>query len=248
MDLTVPSQPLPVRAWNALRSRGPRYAWHKVLRRSLGRWPAWKRRWLYTDPRLYWTLRGGDDYFREQEGQRARTLRAEWMAERLAAYRPSSILEVGCGYGKLLGALRRRLDVPLVGIDFSGSQIEHARRYLEGLSEVELLLACGERLPFSDGSFDMVVTSAVILHNPPPAAGRIRREILRVARRFAAHNEETGLSYNRYGYNTAAWYREKGIGVAESLPIPLDPDPATSQFCVARLSSDPGDRRPISSG
>ena len=39
----------------------------------LGRWPAWKRRWLYADPRQYWTLRGGDDYFREQEGQPARS-------------------------------------------------------------------------------------------------------------------------------------------------------------------------------
>jgi SAM-dependent methyltransferase len=164
------------------------------------------------------------------------------MAERLAAYRPASILEVGCGYGKLLEALRHRLDVPLVGIDFSGSQIENARRFLAGRDEIELLLACGEHLPFADRSFDMVVTSAVILHNPPPAAERIRREIVRVARRFAAHNEETGLSYNRFGYDTAAWYRGQGIAIAESVPIPLDPDPATSQFCVARLSSDPCDR------
>lgn len=244
MDLTVPCQPLlPVRAWNALRSRGPRYAWHKLLRRTLGRWPAWKRRWLYTDPRRYWTLRGGDDYFREQEGQRSRTLRAEWLAERIVAYCPTSILEVGCGYGKLLRALRRRLDVPLVGIDFSVSQIAHARHYLAGLGGIELMLACGQRLPFPDSSFDMVVTSAVILHNPPLAAEGIRCEIVRVARRFAAHNEETGLSYNRFGYDTAAWYRDQGIAIAESLPIPPDPDPATSQFCVARLSGDCGARR-----
>ena len=249
MDLTVSTQPLlPVRAWNALRSRGPRYAWHKALRRTLSRWPAWKRRWLYTDPRLYWTLRGGDDYFREQEGQSARTLRAEWMADRLASYRPISILEVGCGYGKLLAALRHRLDVPLVGIDFSLSQIEHARAYLGGLNQIELMLGCGQRLPFPDGSFDMVVTSAVILHNPPPAAERIRREILRVARRFGAHNEETSRSYNRYGYDTAAWYRDQGIAVAECLPIPLDPDPATSQFCVVNLTGGPGEERPGSFG
>jgi SAM-dependent methyltransferase len=197
-----------------------------------------KRYWLYADPRLYWNLRGGSDYFREQEGQRARTLRAEWMAERIAAYHPESILEVGCGYGKLLGALRHRLDVPLVGIDFSTTQIDHARRFLVGQDEIELLLGCGQQLPFPDRSFDMVVTSAVILHNPPPSAERMRREIVRVARRFAAHNEETGLSYNRFGYDTAAWYRRHGIVVAESLAIPLDPNPATSQFCVARLSSD----------
>jgi SAM-dependent methyltransferase len=236
MELMVPSRSaLPVRAWNAVRSRGPRYAWHKVLRRVLGRWPSCKRYWLYSDPRLYWTLRGGEDYFREQEGQAARTLRAEWLAQRLAALRPASILEIGCGYGKLLRALRRRLDVPLVGLDFSTTQLNHARQFLMGLDNVEILLGCGERLPFPDGAFDMVVTSAVILHNPPKAAERIRHEVLRVARRFAAHNEETSRSYNRYGYDTAAWYRSQGIVLTESGPIPVDPDPATSQFCVAKL-------------
>jgi SAM-dependent methyltransferase len=211
------------------------YTWHKVLRRSFSDRPAWKRRLLYADPRKYWTLRGGDDYFREQEGQQARARRAEWLAERLAFYRPSSILEVGCGYGKLLCELRLRLDVPLVGIDFSTTQLDFARRYLRDGTEIPLVLGRGERLPFPNHAFDMVVTSAVILHNPPDIAERIRRELLRVARRFAAHNEETSLSYNRYGYNTSAWYRRAGIGLAESGPIPIDPDAGASQFCVALL-------------
>jgi SAM-dependent methyltransferase len=157
------------------------------------------------------------------------------MADRLATYQPASILEIGCGYGKLLKALRSRLEIPLVGVDFSQSQIDHARQFLSGLENIGTLLGCGQRLPFSDDAFDMVVTSAVILHNPPKAAEQIRREILRVGRRFAAHNEETGLSYNRYGHDTAAWYRGRGIVLAESGPIPFDLDPATSQFCVARL-------------
>jgi SAM-dependent methyltransferase len=238
MSLTVDSPPiLPVRAWNAFRSRGPRYAWHKALRRSLGRWPTWKRRWVYSDPREYWTLRGGDDYFREQEGQEARTQRAEWMAERLLAYRPASILEIGCGYGKLLHSLRLRTDVPLYGVDFSRSQLAFAQRFLAGLGGIETVLAGGDRLPFPDGAFDLVVTSAVILHNPPRAAERIRREVLRVSRRFAAHNEEMGVSYNRFGYDTAAWYRERGFELAESGPIPMDPNSRSSQFCVALLDT-----------
>ncbi len=236
MDLFVRSNPrLPARVWRACRTRGIEYAWHKVLRRSLGQWPGWKRRWLYADPRRYWTLRGGDDYFREQEGQAARSRRAEWIADRLAAYEPRSILEVGCGYGKLLHEIRRRMDVPLIGIDFSPTQLRQARQYLGDEPGVGLFLGSGEHLPFPDRSIDMVVTSAVILHNPPPAAERMRREILRVARRFAAHNEETSSSYNRYGYDTADWYRERGIPLAESRPIPMDPDPQTSQFCVALL-------------
>jgi SAM-dependent methyltransferase len=239
MDLIVRTHPpVAIRAWKALRSRGVEYAWHKLLRRSLSDRPAWKRRLLYADPHKYWTLRGGDDYFQEQEGQRARSLRAEWLAERLARYQPTSILEVGCGYGKLLRELRHRLEVPLVGVDFSLTQLEQACRFLGSSRDVNLILSRGERLPFADQSFDMVVTSAVILHNPPAVAERIRLEMIRVARRFAAHNEETNMSYNRYGYDTASWYRRRGILLAESGPIPMDPDPSASQFCVATVHFD----------
>ena len=233
MNAAAPS--LPLRAWRAVCDRGPRYAWHKALRRATGRWPTWKRRLVYGNPREYWTLRGGFDYFREQEGQVARGLRAEWVAGRIASYRPTSVLEVGCGYGKLLKALRERTDAALFGVDFSPTQLGCARGYLSDVEDLSLFLARGDRLPFADNSFDLVVTSAVILHNPPEVADRIRREVVRVARRFAAHNEEMNLSYNRYGYDTAAWYRDQGRRVAEVGPIPMDADPQSSQFCVARL-------------
>ena len=226
---------LPIRAWTAWRERGPRYAWHKALRRTTGRWPGLKRRLLYADPRAYWTLRGGAEYFREQEGQPARTERARWIAARLAAYRPASILEVGCGYGKQLHALRAHLDVPMVGLDFSPTQLGLARSVLDGLGRIDLVLGSGAALPFPDRSFDLVLTSAVILHNPPPVAERIRREVLRVARRWAAHNEDTDVTYNRFGYDTAAWYRSRGVPVAESGMIPTEPDPSATQFCVADL-------------
>jgi SAM-dependent methyltransferase len=228
--------------WHAFHARGIEYVCHKVLRRTLGRYPNWKRRWVYADARRYWTLRGGHDYFREQEGQVARGLRVEWIAERLVRYRPRSLLEIGCGYGKLLRELRIRLDIPLVGIDFSPTQLAQAREYLVGSPGVQLIHCRGERLPFSDGFFDMVVTSAVILHNPPEAAEQMRREVMRVARRFAAHNEETNESYNRYGYDTAAWYERHHVELMECGPIPMDSDPATSQFCVARVGTEESDK------
>jgi SAM-dependent methyltransferase len=232
-----PEAALPVRALRALQTRGLEYAWHKVLRRSLSGRPSWKRRLIYGDARKYWTLRGGDDYFREQEGQEARALRAQWVAERVATYRPQSILEVGCGYGRVLRELEARLEIPLAGVDFSSTQLQKAHQFLPHSSPTTLILGRGERLPFADQSFDMVLTSAVILHNPPPAAEAIRREVLRVARRFAAHSEETDVTYNRYGYDTAAWYRARGIELAESGPIPMDPNQGASQFCVAVLAT-----------
>jgi SAM-dependent methyltransferase len=221
----------------AFQSRGPEYVWHKILRRSLSRQPSWKRRLIYGDARKYWTLRGGDDYFREQEGQETRALRAEWIAARVARYGPESILEVGCGYGRVLSELEARVEIPIIGVDFSPTQLRKAREFLPESSRAALILGRGERLPFPDRSFDMVLTSAVILHNPPPAALAIRKEVLRVARRFTAHCEETDISYNRYGYDTAAWYCARGIALAESGPVPMDRDQTASQFCVAVLNA-----------
>ena len=232
-----PTPILPLRAWRAFRERGPRYAWHKTLRRALSPWPGLKRKLVYADPRDYWTLRGGDDYFREQEGQPARAERARIVAENIARYRPESILEVGCGYGKQLRALRARIgrDVPLVGVDFSPTQLKYARDYLKDQHRIALFLAEGERLPFPDKSFDLVFTSAVVLHHPAEVADRILRELVRVARRFVAHNEDTDVGYNRYGLDAAGWYRARGILLAESgrLPIESDPLAPSSQFCVA---------------
>jgi SAM-dependent methyltransferase len=233
VELTRHIPTLPVRAWSAWRERGTRYFYHKALRRSLGRWPSWKRRLVYSDPREYWTLRGGAEYFREQEGQRSRNERSNWLAGRIASYRPASILEVGCGYGKQLRALRQHLCVPMVGLDFSASQVGLAHCYLAGLDGIDLILGSGAELPFPDRSFDLVLTSAVILHNPPRAAERIRREVVRVSRRFAAHNEDTDVTYNRFGYDTAAWYLAAGIALAESGPIATEPPGSPSQFCVA---------------
>ena len=231
-DESVP--PLVVRAWRAWHRRGPRYAWHKTLRRTLGRWPGAKRKFLYADPKEYWTLRGGLDYFREQEGQEQRTQRAQWMARRIGRYQPESILEIGCGYGKQIRALRENLPgVPITGVDFSPTQLSMAQAYLKETGSVDFALASGVRLPFPDQSFDLVLTSAVILHNAPPLAEAIRREIVRVARRFAAHNEDLDITYNRYGYDTAAWYQAQGIPLAEIGPIPSAP--YDSQFCVAEL-------------
>ena len=144
MDVDRSGTALPVRAWHAWRDRGTRYAWHKALRRSLGRWPGWKRRLVYADPRDYWTLRGGDDYFREQEGQPARTARAEWLAGRIAslpARRRSS--RSAAATASSSGRSASACDVPMVGVDFSPTQLGQAREYLDGLDGIDLVLASG---------------------------------------------------------------------------------------------------------
>ena len=225
------------RAVAAYRRKGLGYFCYKVLKRAVHDRPRLARHILYRSPRWYWEQRGGLDYFQEQEAQAERTARSRFIAAEILRYAPASLLEVGCGYGKQLAALRAGTDSPLVGIDWSASQLELARSYLSAEPNIALVRGDGACLPFADKSFDVVLTSAVLLHNPPPLAQAMRREICRVGRRLAVHNEDTNTSFSRFGYDTAATYRELGYRVLDCRPISVARDPECTQFCVVDLQS-----------
>lgn len=88
------------------------------------------------------------------------------------------VLDVGCGGGALerwLKGERRRL----CGAEVSLPSILRARRKHPDLDCV----ACdGERLPFADGSFDVVFAACVLHHVPPEARRDLVAEMARTAR------------------------------------------------------------------
>jgi SAM-dependent methyltransferase len=104
-----------------------------------------------------------------------------------------TVLDIGCGRGLFLNAAARRLTSGrAVGVDLwqasdlSGNRpeatLENARR--EGVADrVDVKDGDARKLPFPDGSFDMVVSNYA-LHNIPDAAGRTQavREVVRVLR------------------------------------------------------------------
>jgi SAM-dependent methyltransferase len=102
-----------------------------------------------------------------------------------------AVLDVGCGRGLLLiGAAKRLTTGKAVGVDIwnaedlSGNRPEATQENarLEGVSDrVEVKDGDARRLPFGDGTFDVVVSEAV-LHNIYNAAERDTavREIARV--------------------------------------------------------------------
>ena len=120
-----------------------------------------------------------------------------WARDRLldglALRGDETVLDVGCGRGLLLiGAAKRLTTGMAVGVDIwqaedlSGNRpeatLENAR--LEGVAErVEVKDGDARRLPFADGTFDVIVTKEA-LHNIDDAAERDTavREITRVLR------------------------------------------------------------------
>lgn len=109
----------------------------------------------------------------------------------LALQGDERVLDVGCGRGAvLLLAAERLTGGKATGIDLwqvqdqSGNALEATKRnaVAEGVSEkIELHTGDMRKLPFADGTFEVIVSSLAI-HNVPDAAGRAQavQEIARV--------------------------------------------------------------------
>lgn len=82
---------------------------------------------------------------------------------RLPLCRASRVLDVGCGDGtlfRLIGeCVARRC-----GIDPSADAVTKLRRLFEGEANVEFEIGTSEQIPYAEGSFDIVVMNAVMLH------------------------------------------------------------------------------------
>jgi ubiquinone/menaquinone biosynthesis C-methylase UbiE len=111
-------------------------------------------------------------------------LRQTWLD--YSGVRPGDrVLDVGCGTGVVTRDLAQRVGYQgqVVGIDPSTRLIQEALRRLDqkGLKgRVEFQRADGAALPFPDGSFDLVVASAVFGHIPN--GPEVLAEMVRVAR------------------------------------------------------------------
>lgn len=93
-----------------------------------------------------------------------------------------SLLDVGCGAGFDLIVARKAVGETgrVCGIDMTPAMLERARKnMLElGFEDIELELVDSEKIPYSDASFDVVISSGVI--NLSPAKLGLFQEIRRV--------------------------------------------------------------------
>jgi len=208
----------------------------KIFYKIVGMNPYVDRFVRYHDPRKYWQNRGGDLYFSEQEEVQTRTLRSEYITSRLKQYPYRRLLEIGCGYGKQLKNLADG-KVILIGCDFSRPQLLKAKDYCKGMP-LRLVEADAEFVPLKSKSVDLAFSSAVILHNNYRKAQAIVSEMIRVSRRFLAHNEDTDVTFSRYGYDLCKTYERLGFKIRESGTIPCEADPSITQFTVAELPSE----------
>jgi SAM-dependent methyltransferase len=91
------------------------------------------------------------------------------------------MLEVGVGCGYVLSKLSLSCQGSGVGVDNDRDAIELSGRVAASLGvRIALVRGEGERLPFADGSFDVVYSQGLIEHFPPDTSERLVAEHMRV--------------------------------------------------------------------
>ncbi len=98
--------------------------------------------------------------------------------ERLGDPKSLSILDVGCGVGTYHPLLRGEVG-KITGIDLSDECLEEGR---ENNPDVDYRHYDGNRMPFSDDSFDASFAICVMHHVPPKQWPNFSREMVRVTR------------------------------------------------------------------
>ncbi|MBD3297638.1 MAG: methyltransferase domain-containing protein, partial [candidate division Zixibacteria bacterium] len=68
----------------------------------------------------------------------------------------ATVLELGCGYGRVLRPIAERV-TRILGIDTSHDSLQLAREYLTGLTNVRLICSNAVRMSLRDESVDVVV-------------------------------------------------------------------------------------------
>ena len=103
------------------------------------------------------------------------------LEELFAAAAPRSLLDVGCGEGVLTHQWAGQIDGPVVGIDLDDPLL-HEQWKNRTAPNLEYRVMKAERMPFSDGEFDVATAIEVLEHVPDPE--HTVAEMARVAERW----------------------------------------------------------------
>ncbi|MCX5661633.1 MAG: class I SAM-dependent methyltransferase [Planctomycetota bacterium] len=137
---------------------------------------------------------GMDNPLKRMAGPSAETfieIKVRWLALDLArrplhsahAGAPPRLLDCGCGSATLLRLIARAgMQAELHGCDISQGMLDEARRTWTQGPAPDLRPILGQRLPYDDASFDVVVASAVLHHIPLDERAEFYRQVARILR------------------------------------------------------------------
>ena len=148
----------------------------------------------------------------------------KFLVEKINAFQPESILEIGCGYGPNLFWLAKKIpNAKIKGIDINSLAIRLGRELFkkEELKNVELLEKKADELSeFRDKEFDVVLTDALLICIGPDKIKKVIRELARISRKgiiMAEWHTPEGIK-EIYDPHIGVWRRNYKILLSEIFP------------------------------
>ena len=105
-------------------------------------------------------MQDADPFFNEKEAQHWGRAYDAFLKGWLPGKKDASILEVGCGWGRLLYFLKTRGYVNVQGVDISPEQVLIARQVIDNVTEGDAI----EYLDNHPHSFDLIIGLDIIEH------------------------------------------------------------------------------------
>lgn len=162
---------------------------------------------------------------------------AIWVAKKLSQSIQNNwnVLEVGCGFGRILKELHSVLkegkkNVKLVGVDFNKQMIDTAIEYTKS-TNINFFL-CENKIPLPDNSIDFIYTHAVLIHNNEEQVNKLFAEFGRILKKtglmhhdFVNGDNEKGIEASKSALNKNfplyAYNKKQINGIAEKYGFKL---------------------------
>jgi SAM-dependent methyltransferase len=160
-------------------------------------------------------------------------------AAAVRADEPGTVLDAGCGAGRMSAYLTAR-GLSVRGIDLSTGMVAMARR---DHPQLHFSMGSLDELPCADGEFAGVMLWYSIIHTPPAGIGRVLAEAVRVLRpgghllvgfQAGAGVRDVAPAYRRFGHEVRL---ERHLYSADDVAAGLD---ASGVHEVARMVRRPG--------
>lgn len=164
-------------------------------------------------------------YVRQLWDAKAEMIHATWgqddhdfatIGRLITKYGAQSVLDVGCGSGRLFGLYQARGVTRVLGVDISEKAVAlAAQRY----PTIEMRVAPVEELPIEGLRFDLAICNRVLQHVPPTTIKRVVARLARAARRVyvnelsASDGEPENFYMVRHDY--VALFANEGCGLVE---------------------------------
>ena len=133
------------------------------------------------NPKKFWNKQGGEIYFNKFDskiGERNEEIFLKYIDK----HKPSSIIDIGCGYGRYLKIIKNEFpNIELVGMDISEAQINFAEKYLSDDS-IQLHINDCKKINFDNKYFDLVITYGCLGHIPNSSVKTVFNELKRISK------------------------------------------------------------------